>query len=314
MEEMACLFCDRRNQPVVIAENGFLGRKCDVCGLIYISPRPSVEDIRNLYSHEQAVRDADVQLGFDNVNRLHARATLRRIKQYTSSGSLLELGSGGGFFVAEARAQGFDPFAVELNPIEAKWINEEHRIPCECSPLSGSSFGGRNFDIVYHRDVLSHLPNPIATFAEINRALKPGGLHVFETGNIADVDARYYKYFSQFSYPDHLFFFGERSITNLLGRTGFRASKIRRNPIFLQLLIQKALWGVKEHLKDRSTGAVLSSGSSVKKNGTTMKKSLRKLYRYVSFVLIACGRILPRASRPLKLIVFARKSAEPCST
>ena len=42
--------------------------------------------------------------------------------------------------------------------------------------------------------------------------LKPGGLHIFETGNLADVDHRYLKLFKAFQYPDHLFFYGDRSL------------------------------------------------------------------------------------------------------
>ena len=73
----------------------------------------------------------------------------------------------------------------------------------------------------------------------MHRALKPDGLLVFETGNIADVDRKYMKYFSQFSYPDHLFFFGEQSLNILLERTGFAMRCIDREAIMLQLILQK---------------------------------------------------------------------------
>ena len=308
MQEISCLFCGKKDHPVAITENGFKGRKCARCGLLYISPRPTEAEISNLYSHDHAVMYADGQFGFDNYNRMAARAVISKIKQHKPRGALLELGSGGGFFVAEAREQGYEPHSVELNPIEAKWIKDGLEIPCESSPLNEASFGGKKFDVIYHKDVLSHLPDPVATFKEINKALKDDGLHVFETGNIADVDEKYYSYFSQFSYPDHLFFFGERSIETLLGRTGFTSLGIIKHAILLQLILQKAFWNVKDRLKDQNRTAILSQKEPAKKARSSAKRTLRKLYRYTSYALIKCGRVMPSKGRPQKLVVFAKKA------
>ncbi|GAI49710.1 unnamed protein product [marine sediment metagenome] len=41
MEEIMCIFCEKESDQVVIKENGFKGKKCPTCGLIYISPRPT---------------------------------------------------------------------------------------------------------------------------------------------------------------------------------------------------------------------------------------------------------------------------------
>jgi SAM-dependent methyltransferase len=296
MEDNSCIFCGVPSHHVAITEHGFMGVKCNKCNLIYISPRPDATEVTRLYTEEHAVLYADSQFQFDGFNRMQAARTLAKVRNYRGAGSVLELGPGGGGFLVEARKWGYEPYGIELNPIEARWINEKLQIPCEHAPLSGVSFGGKDFDIVYHRDVLSHLSDPIGVFRDINRALKKNGLLVFETGNIADVDEKYMSYYSQFFYPDHLFFFGEKSIDTLLERTGFKRVCVYREAIMLQLLLQKAFWRSKEALKDKRNVA-----------GMSMKRRLRLLYRYVSYYLLRLGSVLPKEGRPLKLLVIAEK-------
>ena len=316
MQEISCIFCGKPSDHVAITENGYTGRKCQDCNLIFISPRPSSNEIKQLYTDDNAVLYADAQFKFDRFKRMAAVSTLEKISDYRKDGSLLELGPGGGSFLQEARNRGYESYGIELNPIEARWINENLHIPCENVALSEESFNGMKFDIIYHQDVLSHLYDPIASLNDMNRALKKDGLLIFETGNIADVDESYYKYFSQFSYPDHLFFFGEHSLNQLLEQAGFKPICIIRESIWLQLLLQKALWGMKDSLKDKRILDDMKMDSNVSSEGVglSFKRFIRLLYRYVSYYLIKLGRILPKNGRPLKLIVVAQKNSELSSS
>jgi SAM-dependent methyltransferase len=313
METTTCIFCGSSSSHVAISENGYQGLKCHNCNLIYISPKPSPEEIQQLYADDHAVLYADAQFQFEQFKKIEASRTLSKMLKYRMSGSLLELGPGGGIFLLQARKYGFQPYGIELNLIEARWINENLHIPCESVPLSATSFEGRRFDIIYHRDVLSHLYDPISVFQNINRALNADGLLVFETGNIADVRDRYYHWFSQFLYPDHLFFFGERSLGILLERTGFKCLSICREGIALQLLLQRMLWKLKDHLKDRRVAEDLRLErrfDSSASRGTSMKRRLRHMYRFVSYYLTKLGAILPKDGWPLKLLVIAQKESD----
>jgi len=313
MENISCIFCGDFSDHIAITENGYTGRKCQDCNLIFISPRPSATEVTQIYTDENAVLYADAQFQFDQFRRMEAASTLEKIKGYRKNGSILELGPGGGSFLQEARNLGYEPHGIELNPIEARWINENLRIPCENVALNAGSFGGKQFDIVYHSDVLSHLFDPIGALGDMNRALKKDGLLIFETGNIADVDVKYYKLFTQFQYPDHLFYFGEYSLKVLLERTGFKFLCVYREAIFFQLLLQKALWSLKDFLKDKRVLEEMKSKKQIASNanGLSVKRQLRLLYRYISLYFIRLGGILPETGRPLKLLVAAEKKSNP---
>lgn len=311
MESVDCIFCHKPNDEVAIMENGYQGRRCVDCRLIYISPRPNALETAQLYSDEHAALYADAQLHFEQYKRTEASETLKIIQKFKANGTILELGAGGGSFLATARASGFVPYAIELNPIEAAWMARDLNIPCESAPLNLNSFQGKKFDIIYHRDVLSHLHDPLHTFEMINQSLQDKGLVIFETGNIADVNPRYLWLFSQFLYPDHLYFFGERSLRLLLERTGFECLKVYQSPIVLPLLLQKVLWRFKDSLKDGSSvdrkPAVSPTNHAA--NRRSVKRRVRLLYRYTSHYLSKLGEIFPKNGWPLKLVVVAQKKS-----
>jgi SAM-dependent methyltransferase len=310
VDEILCILCGKRNNHIAITENGYHGIKCENCGIIYISPRPSATEISAIYKDHDSKKYADTQFQFQRYKGKEAGQTLLRIRKYRESGSILELGPGGGFFLTAARVNGYEPFGIELNPIEARWINEKLLIPCETAALSKSSFGGRKFDIIYHKDVLSHFYDPLDTFRIINQSLNKNGILVFETGNIADVKATRYKWFSQFSYPDHLFFYGEKSIETLLNRTGFKSLCVYQDAILPQLCLQKLLWKMKDPLKDKKTVENIGSQAEFDNNwhqNMSVKRRLRTLYRYTNHYLGKIGPILPKKGWPLKLLVIAEK-------
>jgi SAM-dependent methyltransferase len=309
MEEIACIFCGIYNDRVVIEENGYKGQKCIKCGLIYISPRPSETDTINYYKSEQAEQYADVQFGFEEINRKIDAHTLEKIFRFRTCGSILEIGTGSGHFLLEAQKRGYESYGIELNPLEARWIKDNYDIPCETVVLNEKSFDNKKFDIIYLRDVLSHLHDPISTFKNIYNALNEDGLLVFETGNIADLHEKYYKLFPRFLYPDHLFFFGENTCKTLLKRAGFKLLKVYNYSIFLQLILQKLLWRFKDPLKNNKKEEYRLINNSFYRKNYSLKMLLRKYYRYVSYLLVyRIGSIIPQKRMPQTMIIVAKKT------
>ena len=323
MNEIKCIFCETESNHVVIEENGYKGKKCHQCGLIYISPRPSFDEIVDLYGHDDANISAKSHISADYSKRLYARHHLRIIHLVVKSGAILEIGAGAGYFLDEARKIGLDPYGLEFNPVQANFIRNKLNIPCEESPLSTSVFNGKKFDVVYHCDVISHLFDPISDFRKINELMKDDGFLIFETGNLGEVDQSYFKYFQQFQYPDHLFFFSTDNLIDLLEKTDFQLIKIYRYSILPQLLAINALSGVKNLIKKRvfkydekerhrsnesSVENLSSANSQSLKTKSIVKKSLINMYQYFYYVLrYKIGRIAPKAHRPQTIIIVAKK-------
>jgi len=241
MENVKCIFCNSESNEILIRENGYVGRKCPTCNLIYTCPRPAPSDIIDLYGHDNANISAKSHIKNSFTKTLYAKHNLKIISNYINRGKILEIGAGAGYFLNEAREQGFDVYGIEFNETQANFIKEELNIPCEQSPLDDNTFDNEKFDLIYHCDVISHFYDPIAEFEKAKLKLKKNGFVVFETGNLGDVDYEYFKYYTKFQYPDHLFFFSDENIKTLLEQTGFELIRIYRFSILPQLIIYKIL-------------------------------------------------------------------------
>jgi len=156
------------------------------------------------------------------------------LNRHHAVGRVLEIGAGNGVFLREARAAGWDASALEADPVQAGRIRENLGIPCETRT---DAFADQTFDAVYHRNVLSHLDDPVQAFHQVHARLAPGGVHVFETGNFADLDADAHDLVRRtegYQLPVHLAFFGERSVRILLEKTGFDLVSLRVYPRTLE--------------------------------------------------------------------------------
>jgi len=308
MEEIPCIFCNKKTDRTVIEEGGYKGRKCPTCGLIFISPRPSLNEIRNLYRLDRAVTSARSLIVDIVSKRLVANHHLQLIKKFIKRGSMLEIGAGAGYFLYEARNQGFEVYGIELNEILAKFITENLGIPCELSPLSDSTFKGKLFDVIYHCDVISHFYDPILEFQKMNKKLKKGGFLIFETGNLGDVEEKYYKYFVSFQYPDHLFFFSVGNLKKLLSRTGFETISIHQFSILPELIIYRVLKQFMHSKPNITKKPRENNKTRIKADESLLKQVIRNIYGCFDFLVrYKLGYLLPKKGQPQTVIVVAQK-------
>jgi SAM-dependent methyltransferase len=318
LTQIPCIFCQHYHSRVLIQENGYQGVKCDSCGLIYISPRPAWPDILALYlkTGEKENLQKSTRAGKLSilVKSLPARQTLAILKKFRLSGTLLELGPGTGEFLSTLKTAGFEVYGLEVNQKRAEYIRQTLGIPCDSTPLNSSPWAGRKFDIVYLRDVLSHFFDPIAEFRLIHQIVNANGLLVFETGNLGDVEEKYFQIIPTFDYPEHLFFFGETSLRLLLESTGFELVEIRPYAVGLVLRLEKIVHCLRKHNKPAAdTVKIPRSETAARTNSRGLKKFIKEflLLSYDFFVeyflKYQLGRYLPKSGQPQTLIVIARK-------
>ncbi len=126
------------------------------------------------------------------------RCILARVPKPPTRGRALELGSPPfNITLLLARLRNYelsltgaaaDGRAEIMQEVESPEYGERHRFTCRCFDLERDRFpyADGTFDLVLFCEVLEHLTaNPVHTLAEIHRVLRPGGLLVLSTPNVA---------------------------------------------------------------------------------------------------------------------------------
>ena len=221
-----CPICLRgRAGGLCYRKNGYCIYRCPSCGLMFVYPRLSPEDLSAIYDAGYFMRGDKYALvektGID-PNFKNDLKKIETIHQYRKNGRLLDIGCAKGGFLKAAKDKGFEVQGVEISDYAACYARDTLGVLVENCSLTEADFPADHFDVVTMWDVLEHLHNPGETLMEVNRILKKGG-HIFiTTGDAGSSWARLTGRFWQLlTPPQHLFFFNKKSLEHILAANGF---------------------------------------------------------------------------------------------
>lgn len=230
MEYVCCDLCGSDN-PVPLFEriDRFSGKTfryvmCQVCGLIYLNPRPNACELLSYYpSDYEAYRPPDKSTAVARWRKQRALGILRRfVARYHQPGKLLDIGCATGEFLKEMQAHGWEVQGVEISPQAAIIARETYGLKVFIGPLSAFDAQGEIFDIVTMWDVMEHLPSPYAGLLQIHRMLSREGYLIFSVPNLRSFDAQLFgHWWIGWDAPRHLYLFPEPVLKKLLTQTGF---------------------------------------------------------------------------------------------
>jgi len=134
---------------------------------------------------------------------------------------LLDIGCGGGAFVAQMRGAGWAAEGLEVNAHSAR-LAREAGIPVHEGPLRASTYPEHHFDAVTLSHVAEHLHDPRGVLATCRRILRPGGALWIATPNLLAIGhARFGADWLGLDPPRHLVLFTPASLRDLLEEVGF---------------------------------------------------------------------------------------------
>ena len=147
--------------------------QCKKCGLIYANPRRKGDLIND------DNRNWDGALDYFKANESNHRRGVRRILDTLaapghSKGDLLEIGSGMGMLLLEARIRGLNAVGVEINHQLATYCREMGLNVINDS-IDSARLPDSSYDVVVMTQVLEHLLDPKRCLEIIYRVLRPGG-------------------------------------------------------------------------------------------------------------------------------------------
>lgn len=165
------------------------GVQCRGCGLVFVHPQPSPEEIAAMYDEEYFTENSDevgahgprayMEMAAEGSQERKAAASRMdaRLRRYAPNrGRLLEIGCGPGFFLAELTALGWTGAGLELSAFAARHAREQLGLEVTHGGVAAGVFPPETFQALFMGDVLEHLPAPLEALRAIREWLVPGGV------------------------------------------------------------------------------------------------------------------------------------------
>jgi len=310
VETVDCILCERSEVELFKEENGYRAVRCKVCGLVFVSPRPSIHEMKALYEDQETKVDLHRHLASRDTKTAEARRALATIRRHVPHGGrLLELGSAAGYLLWEAKHQGFDVQGLDLTHQFVEFARNVLGVPAFEGTLRDATFADASFDVIYHRNLMSHLAWPLEEHRILHRLLRPGGYIVFETGNAAELAA---DDAGELELPDHLFHFSESTIVKLLQASGFTWVETRRHTLIDQLApVRKGISAITNRLPVSTTGPRTGARRPLRPLPTRLPPSrwtTRLKAAAHQFLRYDVGTWLPHENQRCTLVVVARRA------
>ncbi|MBI5744647.1 MAG: class I SAM-dependent methyltransferase [Elusimicrobia bacterium] len=234
-ENVNCAVCGGSSGKLRYTVEGFNLVECRSCGLLYVNPRLTKEELAGIYSSSDYYRSKDpMTCGYTDYISDRANITLtferrlRTMEKMQQKGRILDFGCASGFFLDAARARGWEARGVEISGFASAYAREKLGLDVHTGRLAELKLPDGHFDAVTMWDVIEHMTDLGADFAEITRVLKPGGLLAVQTPNAGSLIARLTgANWACLRRPsEHIFFFSPRTIKAFLESAGYEDVRV----------------------------------------------------------------------------------------
>ncbi len=193
--------------------------RCKQCELVRSNPIADPALLADLYFRSEFTYGKQIEDLCTTYSRY-----LRRLERFgVSKGRLLEIGCGNGFFLSEARKQGYDEVrGVEpsSDAIAKAAVSEREYIICDI--MHSNVFPSASFDAICLFQVFDHISDPCATLNACTDILRPGGLILFVHHNISALSARILGQLSPIIDIEHTFLYNPKTLARLCEECGLQ--------------------------------------------------------------------------------------------
>jgi len=228
--EVPCYLCGRGDPELKFEDAPYRVVRCPDCGLVYVLPRLSAEELQAMYQtaywesdhakdfgYTDYVKDAELYV---NTYRMRREVITERVSE---PAKVLDVGSAAGFFLSTMKEIGWECHGVELSETMVERSKEMYGLQhVFAGTLDDAPYEPGTFDVITFWDVIEHLEDPAQILARASELLKDDGFLVIETQNVESRFAKVMgKNWQHYKHAEHLYHFSPKTVAMLLERAGF---------------------------------------------------------------------------------------------
>jgi SAM-dependent methyltransferase len=223
--------------------------KCGNCGFAFTQDYPDEFETGNYYESDDYISHSDSKKGMTDkayhvVRRIMLRRKSKIIMKMTglSKGSILDIGSGTGYFLNTMKRSGWNTKGIEINSKAREYTTSRFNID-SISPERIDTIPSGSFDCITLWHVLEHFHEPFKYMNEIRRLLKSSGLCIIALPNSSSFDCRHYgKEWAAYDVPRHLWHFNPSTFSLFAKKNQFAITETGSLPFdvfYISILSEK---------------------------------------------------------------------------
>jgi ubiquinone/menaquinone biosynthesis C-methylase UbiE len=168
---LSCNVCRSNRIRKVDSEFNFC--RCDSCGYVFDSPRPSFAQVSEFYSQTGKY---DIWLKEERARDMLWKRRLKKLVPRSAGGSLLDIGAGIGQFLHHAQPLFTSVVGTEVSESAVAIAKQKYSLALLVGELQELDLTPDSFDIITLFHVLEHVPDPRMLIDRCHSILKPSGM------------------------------------------------------------------------------------------------------------------------------------------
>lgn len=175
---LVCNVC--RSDRIQKVDSDFNLCRCDSCGYVFDSPRPSFAEISAFYSQAGKY---DIWLNQERARDMLWKRRLKKLLRTGAKGRLLDIGTGYGQFLHHARAHFAEVSGTEVSESAVALAKEKYGLSLLAGQVEALDLPSQSFDTITLFHVLEHVPDPAKLVALCHALLRAQGILVIAVPN-----------------------------------------------------------------------------------------------------------------------------------